>query len=93
MNKTPEMLADEHAAIDQLLKVVQDAADRYKKVSLTHAGQGDIAGMVKAHQAQTELTVNTQKLVAAVRGPVDMIFSHQEAVSDLLLCAIYYKTV
>lgn len=81
MNKSREIFVEEHNSIKQLLKTVQAAADRYEEISLKYAGRDDVAGMVLVRDAQITLTAEAEKLVAVARGPVDMVFSHQEAVS------------
>lgn len=84
MAKTPEMVAQENAVIQEALEAVTAAAKAYAHVSSANAGK---AGLVEAGEvtvAKRSLHLKSQRLLQAVRGPVDMIASHQENVRGLL---------
>lgn len=83
MAKTPEMVAQENAAIQEALEDVTSAAKAYAQVSSANASNTGITESGKVTQSKRSLYLKSQRLVQAVRGPVDMIFCHAENVSWL----------
>jgi hypothetical protein len=80
MEKTPEIVAQENAAIQQALEEVRLAAEQHAQVSTKNAGKTGITESGEVSESHRELFLKSHKLMRAVRGPVDMIFSHFENV-------------
>jgi hypothetical protein len=80
MAKTPEMVAQENAVIQVALEDVTSAAKAYAQVSSANASKTGITESGEVTQSKRSLYLKSQRLIQAVRGPVDMIFCHQENV-------------
>jgi hypothetical protein len=78
--KTPEVVAQENAAIQVALEDVTSAAKAYAQVSSANAGKTGITESGEVTQSKRSLYLKSQRLIQAVQGPVDMIFSHQDNV-------------
>ena len=78
--------------IKKALVDVTAAADRYIKLSARSAGQAGISrdGVHSAGEltvSHNELLMNATQLVRAIRGPVDMLFTHFEHESRARPCS------
>lgn len=78
--KTPEVVAQENAAIQEALEEVTAAAKAYAQVSSANAGKAGLVEAGKVTESKTSLHLKAQRLLQAVRGPVDLVTSHQENV-------------
>jgi hypothetical protein len=81
---TPEMVAQENAAIREALEDVTAAAKAYAQVSTANAGKAAIVEAGEVTASKRSLQLKSQKLLETVRGPVDMVMVHQENVRSLL---------
>ena len=77
---SPSSLQDE-SPITQALKDVTAAVEKYTAIVPTNAENASVTEKAEVSDAQTAMFRETTKLLLAVRGPVDMIFSHFENVS------------
>ncbi len=80
--KSLEMVAQETAAIQAALETVSAAAKEYAQVSVANAGKTGIIELGEVTEVKRTLHQKAHQLLQAVRGPVDMPFSHQENVRD-----------
>lgn len=81
MEKTPESLAQEIAAMREQLSKVSKAIDVYESVATGNLDKEDTQSKGEISQKHVELFVETDRLMKKVRGPVDMVFSNFENVS------------
>lgn len=84
MAKTPEMVAQETAAIQEALDTVTSAAKEYAQISLANVGKTGITESGTVTESKRSLRLKTERLLQAVKGPVDNVFRHQEGVSNWL---------
>jgi len=78
--KTPEMVAQEMAAIQEALDTVIAATKEYAQTSLANVGKTGIIESGDVTESKRNLHLKTERLLQAVRGPVDNMFRHQESV-------------
>ena len=78
------MVAQENAAIQQALEDVTSAAKTYAQISSANAGKSGIIEAGEVTESKRSLTLKSQRLLQAVRGPMDMATTHQENVRSLL---------
>lgn len=78
MEKTPESLAQEIAAMREQLSKVSKAIDVYESVATGNLDKKDTQSKGEISQKHVELFVETDRLMKKVRGPVDMVFSNFE---------------
>jgi hypothetical protein len=87
--KTPEAVAQENAAIQEALEEVTAASKAYAQVSSANAGKAGLIEAGKVTESKLSLHLKAQRLLQAVRGPVDLVTSHQENVRSLLATVRY----
>jgi hypothetical protein len=85
MEKTSSSVAEEIAALRQTLEKVNSALDSYAEIAARNVGDKSIAASGEVSNAHTDLYLQTHGLLRAVRGPIDMVYSHVEAVSNSVL--------
>ena len=89
MEKTPESVAQEIAAIRQSLKEVSAAVDRYAEIATKNVSQAGTTAAGEVSESHTALFMESHKFIRTARGPLDMVFSHTENVSNLnISCAV-----
>ena len=81
---TPEMVAQQNAAIQEALEDVTAATKTYAQVFSANAGKAGIVEAGEVTASKRSLQLKSQRLLETVRGPVDMVISHQENVRSLL---------
>jgi hypothetical protein len=86
---TPEMAAQENAAIQKALEDVTAAVKTYAEVSLANAGKAGITEAGEVTESKLSLQLKSDRLLKTVRGPIDMVVSHQENVRNLLATLRY----
>lgn len=84
MEKTPESLAQEIASMRERLSKVSKAVDIYESVATQNLAKKDIKSKGETGETHVNLFMETDSLMKAVRGPVDMVFSNFENVSLVL---------
>lgn len=80
MEKTAESLAQEIAAMKDMLSKVNTAIDVYAETATRNLERKDIKSSGEASEKHVDLFMATSKLMRTVRGPVDMVFSNFENV-------------
>lgn len=89
MEKNPESVAQEIAAIRQSLKEVSAAVDKYAEVATKNVSLAGTVAAGEVSEYHTALFMESHKFMRTARGPLDMVFSHTENVSNLIIgCAI-----
>ncbi|PQE33396.1 O-methyltransferase protein [Rutstroemia sp. NJR-2017a WRK4] len=78
MEKTAESLAQEVAAMREMLSKVSTAIDVYAETATKNLGRKDVRSRGEASEKHVDLFMATSKLMSTVRGPVDMVFSNFE---------------
>ncbi|CAD6445816.1 f8921658-439b-4469-aae0-2ac0945003d8 [Sclerotinia trifoliorum] len=78
MEKTPESLAQEIAAMREQLNKVSKAINAYESVATGNFDKKDTQSKGEISQKHVELFMETDRLMKKVRGPVDMVFSNFE---------------
>ncbi|KAG4027317.1 hypothetical protein MFRU_031g00650 [Monilinia fructicola] len=78
MEKTPESLAQEIASMRERLSKVSKAVDIYESVATQNLAKKDIKSKGETGETHVNLFMETDSLMKAVRGPVDMVFSNFE---------------
>lgn len=81
MAKTESLAAEEIAALKQTFGRVGSALDFYAETATRNAGEKSNAASGEVSSARTKLFMEAHTLLRSVRGPVDMVYSHVEAVS------------
>lgn len=84
MEQSPESLAQEIAIMREQLSKVNKAIDLYESVATQNLGKKDTQSKGETSEKHVDLFMETDRLMKAVRGPVDMIFSNFENVSLIL---------
>ena len=74
------MVAQEMAAIQEALDTVIAATKEYAQTSLANVGKTGIIESGDVTESKRNLHLKTERLLQAVRGPVDNMFRHQESV-------------
>lgn len=80
MEKTPESVAAEIAALKHSLMEVGDAVDKYAQIATQNVGNKDSTASGEVSESHRALFLKTSKLLTTVRGPVDMVISNFENV-------------
>ncbi|RFU31747.1 hypothetical protein B7463_g4589, partial [Scytalidium lignicola] len=78
MERTPESVAAEVAALKQSLSEVTAAIDRYAELATQNVGNRDVTASGGVSQSHRDLYLKTSKLLRTVRGPVDMVTANFE---------------
>ncbi|KAM3065358.1 hypothetical protein ACMFMG_011519 [Clarireedia jacksonii] len=78
MEKTAESLAQEVAAMKDMLSKVSTAIDVYAEIATKNLGRKDINSSGEVSEKHVNLFMATSNLMTTVRGPVDMVFSNFE---------------
>jgi len=74
---TPEMVVQENAAIQKALEDVTAAVKAYAQISSANAGKAGIIEAGEVTESKLGLQLKSDRLLKTVRGPVDMVVSHQ----------------
>jgi hypothetical protein len=80
MEKTPESVAAEIAALRHSLSEVTAAIDKYAEIATQNVGNKDSTASGDVSESHKALFPKTSKLLTTVRGPVDMVISNFENV-------------
>ena len=83
MEKNADTLAQEIAAMKDMLSKVGAAIDICAGKATKNLGQKDPIALGEVNETHTSLVMETSKLLRTVRGPVDMVFTNFENVSKL----------
>jgi hypothetical protein len=83
MEKTPESVAAEIAALRHGLSEVTAAIDKYAEIATQNVGNKDSTASGDVSESHKALFLKTSKLLTTVRGPVDMVISNFENVRIL----------
>jgi len=89
MEKTAESLAQEVAAMKDMLSKVSTAIDVYAETATKNLGRKDVKSLGEVSEKHVDLFMATSNLMSTVRGPMDMVFSNFENVReffDTLIC-------
>jgi hypothetical protein len=80
MEKTPESVAAEIAALRHTLSEATAAIDKYAEIATQNVGNKDSTASGEVSESHRALFLKTSKLLTMVRGPVDMVISNFENV-------------
>ncbi|KAF2837272.1 o-methyltransferas-like protein [Patellaria atrata CBS 101060] len=75
---TPDAVAQQNAAIQASLEHFTSGVKSYSHISTQNAGKTGIQESCEVAAAHTSLVLDAVNLLRAVKGPVDMVFSHFE---------------
>ncbi|KAH8819160.1 S-adenosyl-L-methionine-dependent methyltransferase [Xylogone sp. PMI_703] len=78
MEKTPESVAAEVAALQQSLAEVTAAVNKYVELATQHVGSKDVTASGQVSQSRRDLSLSTSRLLRTVRGPVEMVTANFE---------------
>ena len=80
MERTPESVAAEIAALKHSLSEVTAAIDRYAEIAAQNVGNKDSAAAGEVLESHRAMFLKTGKLLTTVRGPVDTVIANFENV-------------
>lgn len=81
-HNSPEAVAQQNAAMKSQLAHVSALVEDYTQISTENAGKSvSIEENGKQSAAHTAVVQETYKLLHAIKGPVDSVYSHFENVS------------
>lgn len=83
-HSSPEAISQQNAAIREQLSLVSSLVEQYTATTAANAGNSKTL-TVQEHGEQsrihTAVVQETQKLLHAIKGPVDSVYSHFENVN------------